>query len=80
MACEDYLAGEFQGGQHTYMNMANGGAAFMWDKVDRFIEANPEKADQVKEAYLFARDIEKQIIEGKIKVEFNTDTPKSISK
>lgn len=75
MACQDYVSGEFKGGQHTYMNMANGGAAFMWDKIDRFIEENPDKKDLVNAAVVYARDIEKQIVAGTIKVEFNSNTP-----
>lgn len=78
MACKESLSGEFQGGQHTFMNMANGGAAFMWDKIDRFIEANPDKADLVNGAVSFAHEIEKQIVDGTITVEFNTNTPTNL--
>lgn len=78
MACEDSLSGEFQGGEHTYMNMSNGGAAFKWDLVDRFIEANPDKADLVNAAEVFAHEIEAKIVDGTITVEFNTNTPTNL--
>lgn len=79
LACKDFKSGNFQGGKHTYMNMANGGAAFMWDKVDRFITANPTKADMVTAAKKYALDIQSKVVSGTTKVTFNPNTPTNLA-
>ncbi|MDE0442578.1 MAG: BMP family ABC transporter substrate-binding protein [Gammaproteobacteria bacterium] len=80
LGCELLAAGELPVGQHTHMNLANGGVVVPWDPISRFAEANPDRAEQTNAAKAFAQDIEAKIIAGEIEVIYNPDTPKALTR
>lgn len=76
--CKAMYEGNVPGGEHTFQNLANLGVFVPWEPVDRFINDNPEKAEEVKAAYDFAKEIEDKIINGEIVVTYNEDSPVGI--
>jgi basic membrane protein A len=66
-------------GEHTFMNLANGGVFVPWHAVERFAKENPDQAERTNQAMAFAKDIEKKIIGGQIKVVYDPDTPKALN-
>lgn len=76
--CKALTEGTVPGGQHTYQNLANLGVFVPWEAVERFIKDNPDKAEAVKAAYDFTKDIEAKIISGEIVVTYNEDSPVGI--
>lgn len=80
LGCELLAAGALPVGQHTHMNLANGGVVVPWDPISRFAEANPDRAEQTNAAKAFAQDIEAKIIAGEIEVIYNPDTPKALTR
>lgn len=77
---EDYLNGEFKGGEHTVMSIFNGGAVVKWDTAERFIQDNPDKADAVRTAIDYARGQEEKLVAGDLVIEFKPDTPVAVRK
>ena len=80
LGCELLVAGEVPAGQHTHMNLANGGVVVPWDPIARFAKENPDRAAQTKAAMAFAQDIEAKIISGEIAVIYNPDTPRALTR
>ncbi|MEL7589774.1 MAG: BMP family ABC transporter substrate-binding protein [Anaerolineaceae bacterium] len=78
VACDYLNEGTLPLGQHTYMNLQNGGVYVNWDDVTRFVNDNPKYADRVNTAMKFAQDIEAKIGSGEIKPIYNIDTPKGL--
>ena len=80
LGCELLAGGELPVGQHTHMNLANGGVVVPWEPISRFAETNPDRAEQTNAAMAFAQDIEAKIIAGEIEVIYNPDTPKALTR
>jgi basic membrane protein A len=76
--CKALKEGNLPMGQHTFQNLGNNGVYFAWDAVDRFISANPAKADLITAAAMFAKDIQDKIIKGEIVPVYNEASPVGI--
>lgn len=74
-AIEMLVNGEFSGGEHGIRDLSNGGYFMDWDSFQRFADANSDYADVMNEAIEEAKELEKQIIDGTLEVEFDTEVP-----
>jgi basic membrane protein A len=75
VACEKFLADEFEGGVHGYMDLSNEGAIMPWWPIERFINDNANLADAVSAAMAVAKESEEMISSGELTVVFNDVLP-----
>jgi basic membrane protein A len=80
LGCELLVAGKLPTGQHTHMNLANGGVIVPWEPVARFAAENADRAAQTNDAMAFAKEVEAKIIGGEIAVTYTPDTPKALTR
>lgn len=76
--CRALVDGKIPAGEHTYQDISNQGVFIPWEAVDRFVTDHPDKADLVKAAADFAKDIQAKIISGEIVPTYNEASPVGI--
>lgn len=72
---EAAVEGKFPGGEHTIRDLTNGGYYIDWDSFQRFADKNVEHGKRMADAIPQAKDVEKEIIDGELKIEFETEVP-----
>lgn len=70
-AMKDLSNNEFKGGEHSDYGLKEGGYIMNWDSYERFAKENADFEPIIEKG----KDIEQQIKDGKITVDYNTDTP-----
>lgn len=75
-AIEALINEEYPGGEHGIRDLSNGGYFMDWDSFNRFADNNKEYAEVMKAAIEQAQELEKQIHDGTLKIEFDTEVPK----
>lgn len=74
-AVEMLVNGEFTGGEHGIMDLANGGYFMDWDSFTRFAEGSEEYGELMKTTIEEAKELEKQIVDGTLEIPFDTEVP-----
>jgi basic membrane protein A len=74
-AVEDLVNGTFSGGEHGIQGLHNGGYFIDWPTYERFADNHPEFGEAMKEIIVEAKQIEKDIIDGKIEIPYDTRVP-----
>ena len=74
-AVESIVNGTFEGGKHGIRGLDNGGYFIDWDTYTRFADGNADYGEAMKAAITEAKQLEQDIIAGKIEIPFNTDVP-----
>lgn len=74
-AIESFVNGEFEGGIHGIRDLSNGGYFMAWDTFERFANENAEYGAKMTEVIEKAKKLEKDIIDGVKKVEFDSSVP-----
>ena len=74
-AVEALVNGTFEGGKHGIRGLDNGGYFIDWATYERFAADNAEYGEVMTAAIEEAKQIEQDIIAGKIEVPFDTEVP-----
>lgn len=72
---EAAVNGEFPGGEHGIRDLSNGGYYMDWTSFERFAADNAEHGAAMTEAITKAKEAEQQIVDGALKVEYDTSVP-----
>lgn len=72
---EAAVKGNFPGGEHGIRDLTNGGYYIDWTTFERFANDNTEHGAKMKEAITKTKEIEKQITDGSLKIEYDTSPP-----
>lgn len=78
LAANEAKDGKFRAGEHTIMSLFEDGVYVDWDEAQRYMDRNPDKAEEVKAAMDFAKDIEDKVKKGEIVVTYKGERPKTI--
>lgn len=76
LGCETFKDGTFQGGEHTFIDLTNGGYFFPTDPVTKWGEATGRQDDAAKIVEL-AETVTEDVKSGSLEVEHITTWPKS---
>jgi basic membrane protein A len=79
LACEQLQAGTLPLGEHTYMNLKNGGVFVRWEDVERFATDNPTHAERVRAAAKVAQEAQGKVASGAIVPVYDIQTPQSMA-
>jgi len=70
-AMQDLVNDEFKGGEHSDYGLKEGGYVMNWDSYERFAKENTDFEPVLEKG----KEVEQQIKDGKITVDYNTETP-----
>ncbi|MEV6927589.1 BMP family ABC transporter substrate-binding protein [Dactylosporangium sp. NPDC051485] len=76
LGCENFKNGKFAGGEHSFIDLTNGGYSFPTDPVTKWGKASGRDADAAKLVTL-AEKITADVKSGSLKVQHDTTWPKS---
>lgn len=74
-AVEMMINDNFVGGEHGIRDLSNGGYFMDWETYDRFANENSAHGEAFKTVLEEAKELEKKITNGELKVEYNAQVP-----
>lgn len=74
-AIESVVNGTFAGGEHGIEDLANGGYYMKWETYERFAAENVDFGEAYKTSIPEAKEMEQQILDGTLKIDFDTEVP-----